>query len=276
MTGREPRVPTMPRMVLLGLVATLGVAAVATAQDVGPPERAAGDPVRSDSARPPADPLPAATQPAGDARVPDDPWSSPEIAAPRMDARPLPRKREPAGRAANEGGHATSQSSWGRTTLSLLGVVTLIVLLAWGYKVVAGHGGGLRLTPKIRQRGLIEVVSRTALSPRQSLYLVRIGPRLVLIGCTHESIRALDVIHDADLTARLLGEAAQQRPDSHTAEFARCLEQAAAAPARVAEPAVATAPPGAGAPPDGAQLAKVKEHLAATLQRLREAGTCER
>ena len=192
--------------------------------------------------------------------VNDDPWSSTEIAAPRMDSRPLsrgPAPKEPPAAAA-----PSHSNSWVRTTAALAGVVALIVLLGWGYRLMANGTGRLGWSLRGRHPALIEVVSRAALSPRQSLCLVRIGPRLVLLGVTADAVRPLDVIHDAELTARLIGQAAQQRPDSHSAEFARTLEHEAstyAAPESSRDTLT----------PDAQRIIAIKERLADTLQRLR-------
>lgn len=133
--------------------------------------------------------------------------------------------RRPRASAGSEGGEEAGRQSpaWLRTSASLAGVVALIVLLAWGYRLMAA-GGRLSLGKRSRNPGLIEIVSRANLSPRQSLSLVRIGPQLILIGATHDSVRALSVINDPELSARLAGQQAQERTDSHSAEFRRCLQ----------------------------------------------------
>jgi flagellar biogenesis protein FliO len=199
---------------------------------------------------------------AADASFDADPWSSPEVAAPRMDARPL--KRSPDARAwsgAADPGEAGG-TPWFRSTLALGGVVALILLLAWGYRRVAG-AGTLGLALRARHPGLVEIVSRTTLSPRQSVCLVRVGPRLVLVGCTPDSLRALDVIHDADLAARLVGQVAQGRSGSHVEAFERCLEeQSGAFAGSGAEDDEALAP-------DETRLGAVQEKLTGTIDRLR-------
>jgi flagellar biogenesis protein FliO len=191
----------------------------------------------------------------------DDPWSSPDVAAPRMDARPLARQENTLWRADTADG-GPGGASWFRTSLALAGVVGLIVLLAWGYRAAQG-GGGLRGLIRMRSNPLIEVIGRTALAPRHSLCLVRIGPRLVLLGMSPDNVRALDVIDDANLTAQLLGQAARQRPESHTAEFARCLD----GEVRTYEPNGHELSEALG--PDDAQLRSVHDRLADTLARLR-------
>lgn len=212
-----------------------------------------------------APPSPAASQPAGVCGPAADPWSAPVAAAPGVDARPLARPRAALWGQAAGGRESSAGGSWLRTTAALAGVVGLIVLLAWGYRAMHGEGRLLRGALRGRHAGLIEVVSRTALAPRHALCLVRVGPRLVLLGVSPDAVRRLDVIDDAALAARLLGAAAQQRPDSHTAEFARCLEREARGYPPEADGADETVTPEAG------RVLDVKEELAGTLARLRAA-----
>ena len=171
---------------------------------------------------PAADPNAAALSEADPAAPQDDPWSSPEIAAPVMGGEVVKR---PHSSNVLTGGEPMSRSrAWLRTSASLAGVVALIILLAWGYRLVTGASGRLSLAGRARHPELIEKIGRVSLSPRQSLHLVRVGPQLVLIGATHDSLRALSIIEDPDLAARLAGRQAQGKADSHLAEFHRCLE----------------------------------------------------
>jgi len=161
--------------------------------------------------------------PAANPPVLEDPWSAVEPKPPEQQSRTLHRRStggtSPLGAGkAEQGGRPLA-----RTLVALAGVVGLIILLAWGYRAAAG--GRLSLLTKLRRPGLIEVVSKTSLSARQSLCLVRIGPRLVLIGQSPDHLRALDVIDDADLAAKLLGMAARERAGSSQAEFRDCLER---------------------------------------------------
>ncbi|RMF81313.1 MAG: hypothetical protein D6744_07280, partial [Planctomycetota bacterium] len=94
---------------------------------------------------------------------------------------------------------------WWRSIGSLAAVVALIVLLAWGYRAAATSGWNIVGRP--RRPGVVQVISRAALSPRQSICLVRVGPRMVLVGVTADHVRPLDVIDDAALVAQLAGDA---------------------------------------------------------------------
>lgn len=156
----------------------------------------------------------------------DDPWSMLDVKLSQKETGRVvsrsPEGKAPAVLAARSG---APTRSWARTIGALAGVVGLIVLLAWGYRTVAS--GGLSLANRSRRPGMIEVLSRTMLSPRQSLCLVRVGPRVVLVGQTQERLCALDVIEDAGLAASLSGQAQAGRPDSSSAEFRKALESEA-------------------------------------------------
>lgn len=151
-----------------------------------------------------------------------DPWKALE---PDGDERVVSRQ----GRAASPAGNsppraAAAGPSWTRTVAALAAVVALIALLAWGYRAFGGGGVGHAL--RQRRPGIIQIISRAPISPRQSLCLVRVGPRLVLIGVSPDRMQSLDVIADAELTARLAGSAHAHKRDSTTAEFDASLRSA--------------------------------------------------
>jgi hypothetical protein len=80
----------------------------------------------------------------------------------------------------------------------------------------------------------------------------------VLLGTTHDSLRALTVVQDADLAARLAGQ--HDRPAVQRAEFQTCLsteEEAYAGPADVGDSREALA-----------HLDSVKQRLSRTLRRM--------
>lgn len=236
----------VPRMAVV--VALFGLTPMAATAQNQPP----GD-VTSDR------PTPEALHPSGL----DDPWLAVEPEFPDQESRIL--RRNPTGgvspmlAAKSEPG----QRPWLRTMGALAGVVGLIVLLAWGYRTMAR--GNLPLLGKTRRPELIEVISRTPLSARQSVCLVRIGPRLVLVGQSSDTLRTLDVIADPDLAARLVGQATQRRPDSSQAEFRNCLEHEAAAYRQPDDAIDETITP------DHQRIANVHQGVTSTIQRIRQA-----
>lgn len=153
----------------------------------------------------------------------------------------------------------TGPGAWVRTTGALAAVVALIVLLAWGYRRAAGLPVGVL---RGRNLGLIEIVSRASLTPRVSLWLVSVGPRLVLVGGGAEGLRPLDVITDANVVASLLGEAAERRADSSVAAFSAALADEAKQYTREDE-----APQSPGLP----RLDAARAKLARALERLQGA-----
>ncbi len=168
----------------------------------------------------PADRGPLAVERAGFSNGPAVP--RPEV--PGSESRPLNRTADPERRAlavraselkdvsrTQRGGNPWSA----RDLWPLLSVLALILVLAWvvkrsmrGRRVLAGSGA-------------IEVLSRTALSSKQSLVLVRMGRRLLLLGVTGDEMNTLCVVEDPDQVAMLVGEAASGRSGSMTQAFAR-------------------------------------------------------
>lgn len=115
--------------------------------------------------------------------------------------------------------------------------------------LVLGLGATL-WTLRRRARGLpgggrtqmLDVIGRVPLSPRQTLYLVRIGRRVVLLGATSDQVRTLIDVHDPVEAAEIVGAAAQARGGSLSSQFTEFLKTAAA-PFREAEPAAVAAAP---------------------------------
>lgn len=193
-----------------------------------------------------------------------DSWS-------RIDAELAPAPSSVESKVVNRGDHEKQEiargassipqsSSWTRTVGSLVIVIALVLLLAWGYRSVAMSGGALG--GRGRLPGLVQVVSRTALSPRHAICLVRVGPRLVLVGQTNDSLRPLDVIDDAALVARIVGETAAASAAQDARAFQSQLE-------REASSYEATTPE---QPRISGALRRIQASLAATMGRVLRGG----
>lgn len=83
-----------------------------------------------------------------------------------------------------------------------------------------------RLTPRkwrahLTGLGAIEILGRQYLSPKQSVALLKVGRRVVLVGVTAERVSHLETITDPDEIAELVGRAASQRPGSLSSAFRR-------------------------------------------------------
>jgi len=103
-------------------------------------------------------------------------------------------------------------STW-RTVLSLILVLVLIVLAAWLYRRFAmGSRSG-------RINSAIEIITRTTISSKQSVCLVRLDRRLVLVGLSPNHMTSLLVLDDPEDIGRLMGLVEKQSPHSISNSF---------------------------------------------------------
>ncbi len=113
----------------------------------------------------------------------------------------------------------TGSSAWWQTLGALLLVIALIFAMRWALRrtgnLRAAVGGG---------KQIIEILSRTPISARQSLLLVRVGPRVLVVGAG-ESLTTLAEINDPAQVTDLMGSVEQARANSLTNSFARALGQ---------------------------------------------------
>jgi len=203
----------------------------------------------------------------------DDLWSAVTPEIPGVDESPAgDAPAEPAATPLHRSGQRSTAKpaseaaaqSWPRTLGALAVVVGLIVLLTWGYRVATGAAtaplrGG-------RRPGMIEVVSRTVLSPRQSICLVRVGPRLVLVGVTPERLTSLDVVADSEASARVLGGSTAREEGAEAEGFEALLAGQESQYGAAAGGEAAGAARGVGGSID-----RVRAQLGGALARLRQA-----
>jgi flagellar biosynthetic protein FliO len=95
---------------------------------------------------------------------------------------------------------------------AVLGVIACAALLLKRFMPARRMLGGA---------GVLEVLARTPVGPKQNVVLVRMGRRMVLLGVTAENVNPLCIVEDPNQVAELLGEAASSRPNSASAEFQR-------------------------------------------------------
>jgi flagellar biosynthetic protein FliO len=103
--------------------------------------------------------------------------------------------------------------SFWRPFLSLLAVLALIVLCAWLFRRFfpgSQHG---------RTNSAIEIIARSAISPKQSVCLVRLGRRLLLVGLSPNHMANLSVVNDPEEIALIMGEMEKQMPNSISKTF---------------------------------------------------------
>jgi flagellar protein FliO/FliZ len=107
---------------------------------------------------------------------------------------------------------------WG-DFVPLLAVLALIAAAAW---VVRKYMPARRL---ISGSGVMEIVARLPLSGRQSLVLVKLGGRLVLVGVTPERIGTVCIVDDPEQVAMLIGRAAGRGHEPAGAVFGGSLDR---------------------------------------------------
>ncbi len=83
--------------------------------------------------------------------------------------------------------------------------------------------------------GALDVVARLPLSGKQSLILVKMGPKLVLVGVSPEQMASLAVVDDPEQIAAIVGRIASRRSDSISQAFVDALGDEAKAYAEGAE-----------------------------------------
>ena len=160
----------------------------------------------------------AALNPPGPAHRDDDDDSDPVNDAPTKT--PL-FGDPPAARPSNPGASADSSqpsgdapaasqpSNWMLDTLAALGIVVGVVLLTrWA---MARVGGRVTVTTG---RSPVEVLSRTAIAPRNHVVLLKIGQRIIVAGDSPAGLRALTEISDPQEVALILAETAVRESTS--------------------------------------------------------------
>lgn len=159
----------------------------------------------------------------------------------RPPARAITPRAGEADAAAPDAVRGAGKSWWG-SLASLAAVLGMIVL---GARLWKKHGPPGRT---ILPAEALEVLGRRVLDPRQSIYLVRLGSRILVLGATPAGLSTLSEITDpveVDLLAGQCRPPVEERPSSPRQSFATLFTGHAAAgpspsPSRFAEA------PGAG------------------------------
>lgn len=123
-----------------------------------------------------------------------------------------------------EGSLVRPKSSWGTAVsmfLSLAVVLSFFLLVAWLVKKSQPQSF-LKLP-----RELVQVMGRTPMAPRQQMYVVRFGSKLLLISHQPGQTQTLGEITDADEVQRLSGLCEANHPGSISASFRDVLKQVA-------------------------------------------------
>jgi flagellar protein FliO/FliZ len=250
---------------LIGMDATILLAAVLALADPGEsnrPTRLLDSPTRTTSSTEPAETAPdvAEEEPAASET------SAPEIASilalPEIDEeQPINRVTSPvsAGKPLRRIAAPGSQFSLWPGLLALAGVLALVALLTVLVRRFAPRVGHM-------SAGQIEVVGRSFLSAKQSVALVRVGDRIVVVGICPESISSLLVIDDPVEVGRL-----SLRTRGGQAAFERLVQAEAmtfADAARDDRSAARSTAPGAGRSGSGMGIQQLLARVKARVQQI--------
>ena len=128
------------------------------------------------------------------------------------------RRSNPEDSRISAGNAGPGLSPW-RTFGSLLMVLALIIAVTYIFRrwALGGRGG---LAPSG-----VEILARNSINPKQSLYLVKLGPRVLLLGLSPNQMTALHTIEDPDEVAAVMGSLAKNRPQSITNTFGKLLHR---------------------------------------------------
>jgi len=168
---------------------------------------------------------------------------------------------------ATTGGAAAASSSWlGRiqglwplaVVLALIGALALLARRILPSRWQGGPGG----------RGMVEVLGRQHLSARQSVALLRVGRRIVVIGITPDKLTHLDTITDPDEVAELVGRSVSLRDGSLSRTFEREVLREAAA-YEPSDHADLSAEAGGPAPDRAAAYVTARQQLRGLLSKVR-------
>ena len=116
------------------------------------------------------------------------------------------------------------KSSWGTAVsmfLSLAVVLSFFLLVAWLVKK-SQPASFLKLPGDV-----VQVMGRTPMAPRQQMYVVRFGSKLLLISHQPGQTQTLGEITDADEVQRLAGLCEANHPGSISNSFREVLKQVA-------------------------------------------------
>jgi flagellar biogenesis protein FliO len=113
----------------------------------------------------------------------------------------------------------SSSMELGRVVLALSAVVGLIFALRWGSRKI------LALPSAGNSSHLMRVIARTPLAPKQSVMLLRVGQRLMVVGDSAGNLSSLGQITDPDEVATLLGQAKATSPSMAPTNFGGVLKK---------------------------------------------------
>jgi len=123
----------------------------------------------------------------------------------------------PQGKAGSEPHARTDYTQWWRLIAAMAVVLALIGAMRWVLRR-ASPGRGTARASKV-----VEVLSRTPVSAKHNVMLIRVGQRVLVVGAGAESMNTLAEIEDPQQVSELLGAVEQGKAGSLSSTFAKAL-----------------------------------------------------
>jgi flagellar biogenesis protein FliO len=134
------------------------------------------------------------------------------------------RQKKLGGAAATQPGASLTSGgdgNWFLQTLAALGVVIgLIFLTRWGWMKMSGQASANTTGSRT-----VEVLSRTAVAPKNHVLLLRVGQRVLVVGDSAQGLRTLTELDDPDEVAEVLTEVSAQQEHSVTNNFRQMMSR---------------------------------------------------
>ncbi len=146
--------------------------------------------------------------------------ASEERAIGRRVDRVAARSHEANAAAAERSAASVTDAGWPARVRELV-PLALVLLIIGGLTLVARRFVPREWRIRAGNRGVIEVLARQQISPKQSIILVKVGRRAVLVGSAPDRLTCLDTITDADEVALLVGRSGSAGARSLTGAFER-------------------------------------------------------
>jgi flagellar biogenesis protein FliO len=132
-------------------------------------------------------------------------------------------RREPRVAEASEKDAAPTPQS-GLDTTRVVASLAVVLGLIFALKHFGKRMVGPR--PGVGPAGVVQVLTRQPLGPRQQVVLLRVGRRVIVVADAAGKMSPLSEITDADEVAALVGQVQQDRPASATKAFGTLLGRA--------------------------------------------------
>lgn len=161
-----------------------------------------------------------ASEQASTARDPAEAWIERTVSQGRSTVHRLKRSRPEASAAASEPGPGATETATSAVHLWWPLVLVLVVIAGLVF-------AARRWLPRSHRfgGGVITVLARHYLSPKQSLCLVRLGQRVLLVGITPDRISPVAEISDAAEASAVISAVERGRPGSFTSILSRSADR---------------------------------------------------